>query len=152
VWAFLKERAVAATTQDEDLTVATLLAFAIQQILTRLGELLAFATVSTLLVITAFATFPFGRGAVLDGFGWLYVFILTGTALLVFIQVARDPILGRLKGYEKPGAINWDRDILTKLALFAGVPLLGFITSQFPWLGHVLGQWLQPVQQALPWQ
>jgi hypothetical protein len=152
VWAFLTERAVAASAQDEDVTVATLLAFAIQQILTRLGELLAFATVSTLLVITAFATFPFGRGAVLDGFGWLYVFILTGTALLVFVQVARDPILGRLKGYDKPGAFNWDRDILTKLALYAGVPLLGFITSQFPWLGHVLGQWLQPMQQALPWQ
>jgi hypothetical protein len=149
---FLTERAEKPITHDDDLTVATLLAYAIQQILTRLGELLAFATVSTLLVITAYATFPFGRGAVLDGFGWLYVFILAGVALIVFIQVARDPILGRLKGYERPGAFNWDRDIVTKLALYAGVPLLGFVTSQFPWLGHVLGEWLQPVQQALPWQ
>jgi hypothetical protein len=149
---FLNERAAKPTTHDEDLTVATLLAYAIQQILTRLGELLAFATVSTLLVITAFATFPFGRGAVLDGFGWFYVFILAAAALIVFIQVARDPILGRLKGYDRPGAFNWDRDIVTKLALYAGVPLLGFVTSQFPWLGHMLGEWLQPVQQALPWQ
>jgi hypothetical protein len=149
---FLTERAARPTAQDDDLTVATLLAYAIQQILTRLGELLAFATVTTLLVITSFATFPFGRGAVLDGFGWLYVFILVTAALVVFIQVARDPILGRLKGYERPGAFNWDRDIVTKLALYAGVPLLGFVTSQFPWLGHVLGEWLQPVQQALPWQ
>jgi hypothetical protein len=104
------------------------------------------------LVIAAFGVFPFGRGPVLDGFGWLYVFILAIAALIVIIQVARDPILGRLKGYEKPGSMNWDREILTKVALYAGIPLFGFISSQFPWLGRLLSQWLQPMQQALPWQ
>jgi hypothetical protein len=152
VFEFLTQRAATSESPRQDVTVATLLAFAIQQILTRLGELLAFATTATLLVIAAFGAFPFGRGPVLDGFGWLYVFILAGTALLVFVQVARDPILGRLKGYEKPGAFNWDREMLTKLTLYAGIPLFGFISSQFPWLGRVLSQWLQPMQQALPWQ
>src|SRR4029079_17238917 len=114
VFEFLTQRAASSDSQREDLTVATILAFSIQQILTRLGELLAFASLSTLLVIAAFGAFPFGRGPVLDGFGWLYVFILATTALIVIIQVARDPILGRLKGYEKPGSMNWDREILTK--------------------------------------
>src|SRR5262249_31324387 len=86
---FLTERAAAREAQPEDVTIATLVAFAIQQILTRLGELLAYATIATALVITAFGTFPFTRGPVLDGFGWLYVFILAGTALIVFIQIAR---------------------------------------------------------------
>jgi len=149
---FLKHRDDSADAPREDIIVATLLALAIQQILTRLGELLAFATIATLLVITAYATFPFGRGPVLSGFGWFYVLIVAITALHAFIQVARDPILGRLKGHENPGAFNWDRDIATKIALYAGIPLFGFISSQFPWLGHVLSQWLQPVQQALPWQ
>ncbi len=149
---FLTQRAAARDAQRDDVTIATLVAFSIQQILTRLGELLAYATTATALVIIAFATYPFTRGPVLDGFGWLYVFILAGTALIVFIQVARDPILGRLKGYEKPGSFNWDRELITKVALYAGVPLFGFISSQFPWLGRLLGQWLQPVQQALPWQ
>jgi hypothetical protein len=152
VFEFLTQRAASSDSQREDLTVATILAFSIQQILTRLGELLAFASLSTLLVIAAFGAFPFGRGPVLDGFGWLYVFILATTALIVIIQVARDPILGRLKGYDKPGSMNWDREILTKFALYAGIPLFGFISSQFPWLGRLLSQWLQPMQQALPWQ
>jgi hypothetical protein len=152
VFEFLTQRAASAEDPREDVTIATLLAFAIQQILTRLGELLTFATISTLLVIAAFGAFPFGRGPVLDGFGWLYVFLLTGTALIVFVQVARDPILGRLKGYERPGGFNWDREILTKFALYAGVPLLGFVSSQFPWLGHLISQWMQPMQQGLLWQ
>jgi hypothetical protein len=124
----------------------------IQQILTRLGELLAFSTIATLLVLAAYASFPFSRGPVLSGFGWVYVLIVAATALRAFIQVARDPILGRLKGHENPGSFSWDRDIATKIAFYAVVPLLGFISSQFPWLGHLLSQWLTPVQQALPWQ
>ncbi len=136
--------------RQAELFVATLLVFGIQDVLARLGMLLVVIMTGVFVTFGAHTLFPFGPSQTLMGLAWVYLLVAATIALYVFVQVDRDPILGRVKGHPDPGRFTWNREIVTRIALYAGVPILSLLAAQFPDLMKILSEWLAPIQKALP--
>ena len=60
-----------------------------------------------------------------------------------------DELLSRLTA-SPAGKVTWDLAFVSKVALYAGIPLLTLFVSQFPELTDSLGRWLQSLQSQLP--
>jgi len=63
--------------------------------------------------------------------------------------MGRDPVLRRLSNVD-PRGWSWDRALITKVVVYAVIPLLTLFAAQFPSLGGTLMSWLRPFQQAMP--
>jgi hypothetical protein len=113
----------------------------------QLGQLMAFMTAGLLLVLLAVTSYPFEpRRVLLFYFGSLVVLgIVHSTVTLV--QIGRNVVMSRLGGGSS-GSATWSRSLLARLALYAGIPLLGLVTSQVPELRQLLSGWLEPVLRA----
>jgi hypothetical protein len=64
-------------------------------------------------------------------------FVVVGT----YASINRDPILSRTTDHE-PGKLDFD--FYVKTASMVGIPLLGFIASQFPEVSNFLFSWIEP--------
>lgn len=77
----------------------------------------------------------------------LVVFVALGYVLwTVLAQMERDPILSQLSGTAE-GELN--RTFYFKLIGYGAVPVLGLLSSQFPYIGSFLSSWLEPSLEAL---
>jgi hypothetical protein len=67
--------------------------------------------------------------------------LLSFAVILIYASINRDPILSRTTNHT-PGHL--DLDFYLKTASLVGVPLIGFIASQFPEVSSFLFSWIEP--------
>jgi hypothetical protein len=80
----------------------------------------------------------------------LWVFLLAGSllALRVFVRMDRNTVLSAIGGTEA-GKVSFDRTFFSNLLTYGGIPVLGVVLTQFPSVGSLLGDWLQPLLRLL---
>jgi hypothetical protein len=80
----------------------------------------------------------------------LWVFLLAGSllALRVFVRMDRNTVLSAIGGTEA-GKVSFDRTFFSNLLTYGGIPVLGVVLTQFPAVGSLLGDWLQPLLRLL---
>lgn len=80
----------------------------------------------------------------------LWVFLLAGSllALRIFVRMDRNAILSAIGGTEA-GKVSFDRTFFSNLLTYGGIPVLGVVLTQFPAVGSLLGDWLQPLLRLL---
>ncbi len=120
-----------------------------RELLAMVTQTLFLATGGVLLMVAFLASMPVHSRQTLIGIAWVDAFALSATALAIFVQADRDELLSRLTA-TPVGKVTWDVAFLSKVALYAGVPLLTLFTSQFPELTDSLGRWLQSLRSQLP--
>ena len=136
-------------TGGEDFVAMTLV-LGIRELLARLGARLFFIMAGSLMLLGAVTLYPFSERQTLMAFGWVYMSVVVGIVLYVFVQVDRSEILGRLKGRADAGRFTLDREFITRAALYGALPILSLLTAQFPDLTRVLFEWIEPVRAVLP--
>lgn len=93
-----------------------------------------------LLILFAVSSYPLQPHNQLMYFSWLVVLSFAGTALWVFVQMNRDPILSMLNG-TTPGRITWDREFILRIFFYGVVPVLALLGAQFPdTIGQILSR------------
>jgi hypothetical protein len=130
--------------------VAALVTIAVREIQARLAILRAFLMTSVFLMLGIYTLYPFDRAQALLSLAWAYGLITIGLVLTVFVQMDRDPVLGRLKGHRNPGHFSWDREMVGKLALNGGVPIATLLAAQFPDVFRLLFEWVRLGSPAMP--
>ncbi|HEV8316384.1 MAG TPA: hypothetical protein VGQ10_03205 [Vicinamibacterales bacterium] len=121
----------------------------VRELLAMVTQTLFLATGGVLLMVAFLASMPVHSRQTLIGIAWVDAFALSATALAIFVQADRDELLSRLTA-TPVGKVTWDVAFLSKVALYAGVPLLTLFTSQFRELTDSLGRWLQSLRSQLP--
>jgi hypothetical protein len=59
-----------------------------------------------------------------------------------------NELLSRITNTD-PGRITWDTSHVSNLLLFAGIPLLAVISSEFPAVRRVLFAWVEPLLRVV---
>lgn len=121
----------------------------IRELLATVTQTLFLATGGVLLMVACLTSMPVHSRLTLVGVAWFDVFALSATALAIFVQADRDELLSRLTA-SPAGKVTWDVAFVSKVALYAGIPLLTLFVSQFPELTDSLGRWLQSLRSQLP--
>jgi len=127
----------------------TPVAVLIRELVAMVTQTLFLATGGVLLMVAFLASMPVHSRLTLVGVAWFDVFALSATALAIFVQADRDELLSRLTA-SPAGKVTWDIAFVSKVALYAGIPLLTLFVSQFPELTDSLGRWLQSLRSQLP--
>jgi len=136
--------------RDREAVVAMSMVFVIRDALARLGHNLVFITGAVVLVFCSHTLFPFEARHRLQALAWIYVGLTFACLFTVLLQIKRDEILGRVAAVTPGARTAWDANFVMRLAVFGLLPLLTLFAAQFPDVGGMLLQWLQPVQKVLP--
>jgi hypothetical protein len=72
--------------------------------------------------------------------------LLSFAVVLIYASINRDPTLSRTTNHT-PGHL--DLDFYLKTASLVGIPMVGFIASQFPEVSGFLFSWLEPGMAAV---
>src|SRR5262249_5761694 len=99
-------------------------------------NLIVTSVVGLLLVLLAVSSYPFQPHDLLLLLNWAGILSFVGTAMWVFLQMNRDPVLSSLNG-TKPGQINWNKEFIIRIVAYGIVPILALLGAQFP---HSVGQ------------
>ena len=75
---------------------------------------------------------------------WVDVLVVVVVVLGAFIQMDRDHTLSLITNTE-PGQVNWNFDLLSKIAVYAVLPMLLLFVSQFPTLGSSIADMFSSV-------
>jgi heme exporter protein D len=119
----------------EDFLVGRL-ASLVAHILPQMQNLILTSVTGLLLVLLAVSSYPFQPHDLLLLLNWTGILSFVGTAMWVFFQMNRDPILSSLNG-TKPGQINWNMEFIIRIVVYGIVPILALLGAQFP---HSVGQ------------
>ncbi len=90
------------------------------------------------------SSYPFQPHNLLLLFNWVVILGFVATAMWVFVQMNRDPILSSLNG-TRPGKITWDREFVIRIFFYGVVPILAMLGAQFP---DTVGQILSHISPA----
>jgi hypothetical protein len=120
----------------------------IRYVLAHLRNLLGFATGASMLVLLAISSYPFQPAQLLLTMSWVAILSLVGVAVLAFVQMDRDEVLSWLSK-TTPGQVVFSRELLSRLATYGLIPVLGIAAAQFPEVGRFLFFWVQPFVNAL---
>lgn len=120
----------------------------IRYVLAHLRNLLGFATGASMLVLLAISSYPFQSGHLLLTLSWVAILTLVGASVFVFVQMDRDEVLSLLSK-TAPGQVAFSRELLSRLATYGLVPVLGVAAAQFPEVGRFFFFWVQPFLNAL---
>ena len=129
--------------------VALQVVFVIREVMASLVNTLFFVILAILLMVAAQGSFPIQPRQTFLGIAWALVIVAVAVSLRTFWQMGRDPVLRRLSNVD-PRGWSWDRALITKVVVYAVIPLLTLFAAQFPSLGGTLMSWLRPFQQAMP--
>jgi hypothetical protein len=104
-------------------------------------RLIAAATLY-LFLVWACNSYPFlNRHLLLIALAFMLA-ILSLVGISTYASINRDAILSRVTSH-KPGEL--DLDFYLKTASLVGIPLIGFIASQFPEVSSFLFSWIEPI-------
>jgi hypothetical protein len=117
----------------------------VRMVLLQIRSRLVTAAMLYLFLVWAGTSYPYlNRHAVLVGLA-VILGILSFAVILIYASINRDPILSRTTNHA-PGKL--DLDFYLKTASLVGVPLIGFVASQFPEVSSFLFSWLEPGMAA----
>ena len=114
---------------EEFLVGRTVLFFA--HVFPQLKNMAFSSLVSLLLLLAAVSSYPFQPHKPIVMFSWIIIFSFAGVALYMSIAMNRSPLLSNLNG-AKPGQLNWDRDLIMRILVYAVLPIFGFLGVQSP--------------------
>jgi hypothetical protein len=135
-------------TRVDDLT-SLLVVYISREISGRLIASILLSTVLTLMVLGAHTWYPAQPRAILLAFSWACITASVAGSITVFVQMDRDEVLSYVAG-TRPNHLEWNWALVSKLALAVAVPLVTLFAAQFPELGGVILDWVQPMQKVLP--
>jgi hypothetical protein len=118
----------------------------VRMVLLQIRSRLVTAAMLYLFLVWAGTSYPYlDRHALLIGLAAI-LGILSFSVILIYASINRDPILSRTTNHT-PGKL--DLDFYLKTASLVGVPLIGFVASQFPEVSSFLFSWLEPGMAAV---
>ncbi len=115
--------------------------------LRQLRLLCVFLLVSLVLTTILVSSYPLRPSEAQD----LALIVFAGVVVvLVWLigSLSRDPALSRMTG-TTPGQLTWDRTLYTNLGLYALVPTITLLSSQFPAIRGVLMDWIRPLMDSM---
>ncbi len=113
----------------------------IRAVLTNMRYLMIFVSGSFVLVMLAWNVYPFQPRQRVD---WLFtgLLVLLGLSFIfVFAQMHRNPILSRITD-SKANELGWD--FYLRIFSYGALPVLAWLTYQFPDIGSFIYKFLQP--------
>lgn len=117
-----------------------------RMVLLQIRSRLVTAATLYLFLVWAGTSYPYlNRHALLIALSAL-LGVLSFFVISIYASINRDPILSRATNHI-PGHL--DLDFYLKTASLVGVPLVGFIASQFPEVSNFLFSWIEPGMTAV---
>lgn len=101
-----------------------------------------------LLVLTGVSIYAFQPKRFLSFGIWMALLLAAVMTLRTFMQMDRNAALSAITGTDA-GKLSFDRTFFSNLVTYVGVPVLGIVVTQFPAVGSLLGDWLQPLLRLL---
>jgi hypothetical protein len=100
-------------------------------------------------LIATHVLYPVHPRQLLQAIAWMNLTAAIVIGLSGLFAIDRNGVLSAMTG-TTAGAISWNWTLVTRVALYALVPLISALAVQFPEAGGALLQWLEPVRRALP--
>jgi len=113
----------------------------IRAVLSNMRYLMIFISASFVLAIAAWNSYPFQPRQRLDWFFTGLLLLLGAAIIWVFAQMHRDPILSRITA-TKANELGWD--FYLRIISFGILPVLAWLTYQFPDIGSIVYKFFQP--------
>jgi hypothetical protein len=79
---------------------------------------------------------------------WAFLLVMSLLTLRIFVRMDRNAVLSTIGGTD-PGKVSFDRTFFSNLFTYGGIPVLGVVLTQFPAVGSLLGDLLQPLLRLL---
>jgi hypothetical protein len=111
---------------------------------TQMSANLSFLTVGSLLLLLTSSTYPFAFEHSVTILTWLVVIGVAAIAIVVLVQMNRDPVRSRING-TTPGRITFDRDFVSSTIVHGLVPILALAAARFPSMGGIITSALDPI-------
>ncbi|MCX6628474.1 MAG: hypothetical protein NTW28_12685 [Candidatus Solibacter sp.] len=100
--------------------------------------------------ILSTTVYPFRSQGTLRWMGTALLVLLGGVVSQVLLQIGSNPILKRLSAAESGKEASNTGNLLLRLAIYGGLPLLGVINTYVPMLGRLLSSLVEPAMTGLP--
>jgi hypothetical protein len=113
----------------------------IRAVLVNLRYTMIFVTLSFVLAITAWNSYPFQPKQLVNWIFTLVLILLGSGIVMVLVQMYHDPLLSRIAN-KKPNELGWD--FFVKVASLIGLPLLSWLAYNYPEIGDTLFKIFQP--------
>ena len=123
----------------EDFLTSRVAAF-LSHVVPQLQNLVVFVTAGLLMMLLAVTSYPFQPHQLLLLFNTTVILAIVGVTFVVFIQMERETILSVLSDSE-PGRVNLNRDFVSRVVVYVGVPIISLLGAQFPEVAQQLFSW-----------
>ena len=104
--------------------------------------IILFCTAATVLLLLALSVYPFEPHQFIMAFLFVIGVAVVTLSLWVFVQINRDQVVSDITG-TKGGEVTWNIDFLSQLFLVIVVPILSFLSAQYPewmaWFANLIG-------------
>lgn len=120
----------------------------VEWVLRHLRRLAGFLLLALLLTTAMLSSYPFNPQSRAK---LALVFVLigaVGSLVYVMAQMNRNEVLSRITKTD-PGRITWNRGFIVNLLLFAVIPLLALVSSEFPEVRMLLFTWIEPLLRTV---
>jgi hypothetical protein len=117
----------------------------IRAVLANMRYLAAFISLTFVLGIVAWNSYPFQPRQIVDWMVTGFFAVLGSGIVRVFAQMHRDPILSRITD-TKPNELGWD--FYFRIATYGAIPVLTWLAYEFPDIGNVIYRFVQPGTSA----
>jgi hypothetical protein len=121
--------------------------FLVRQAYRQLRHLMVFLTVSLIVLFFAVSSYAFEPRRVLLVYLGLLMIGAAVICVWIVVRAKGDELLGKLAGFSETGG-GWV-PLTQRLSLFAGLPALSLLAGRFPELRQILGDWVEPLVNAL---
>ncbi len=105
---------------------------------------LASATICGLLLLVAVSCYAFQPKRFLSLGIWGGLLLASLMALRAFMHMDRNGVLSAIGGTDA-GKVTLDHTFFSNLFTYFGIPVMGVLLTQFPSIGHLFGDWLEPL-------
>jgi hypothetical protein len=129
--------------------IALRLLLSVRNVLARLVNGLGVIAAGNLLALASYSFYPFQPAQLFLAVGWANMIAAAVVIVYVLAQIERNEVLSNVT-HTKPGEVNFNSTFVFRLLLFGALPLATMFATQFPSIGGMIVQWLEPVQKALP--
>lgn len=105
-------------------------------------------TFASLSLLAAVSTYPFQPRQVFALLNWFIIGAVAVAGLSAFINLDRNTVLSRI-GRTTPGRFDVNGAFALRVFTYVGVPLLGLVLSQYPWIVSWLYRIAEPFLRAI---
>lgn len=145
---FLASRDLAADLGDPEVAdfVALRVVAWLRYVFAHLRNCLAGAMAPALLLLIAVTTWAFEPKQLVSFGIWAAVLGAAAVTLWTFVEIDRNASLSVIGG-TTPGKVSFDRSFFVNVFTYGVIPLVGVITTQFPYFGRLFAQWFNPLMR-----